>query len=327
MDLKTNYMGLSLQSPIIVSSSKLTSNTDNIKKYEDYGAGAIVLKSLFEEQIISDIVEKIDDHPMYYWYPSAAEQITEMSKDHGVEEYLQLIKAAKAAVNIPVIASINCITSNEWPAYAKRIQEAGADALELNIAIFPFDENVESIGIEDAYINIITEVRKFITIPIAVKIGFCFTNISRMVRRLCAANVDAIVMFNRYFRPDINIDNETVVTDNYISSPGEITQPLRWIGSLSNKVNCHLSATTGIHDYEGVVKLLLAGATTTQICSTIYKNGADVIKTILDDLEEWMKKHNYKTIDDFRGTILHGRERTAGFERVQFMKKTTGLNL
>lgn len=327
MDLKTNYMGLDLQSPIIVSSSKLTSSTDNLKKYEEFGVGAVVLKSLFEEQIISDIVEKIDDHPMYYWYPSAAEQITEMSKHHGLEEYLQMIKNAKAAVSIPVIASINCVTANEWPVYAKKIEEAGADALELNIAIFPFDENVESIGIEDTYINIITEVRKFVTIPISVKIGSYFTNISRIVKRLCAANVEAVVMFNRYFTPDINVDKETIILDNYTSSPLEITQPLRWIGALSNKMNCQFSATTGIHDADGVIKLLLAGATTTQVCSTIYLHGPEVIKTILNGLEEWMKKHNYKTIDNFRGSILHGRERTGGFERIQFMKKTTGLNL
>jgi dihydroorotate dehydrogenase (fumarate) len=326
MDLKTKYMGLTLSSPIIVSSSKLTSSVDNIKKYADQGAGAVILKSLFEEQILFDIEIKLDDHPMYYWYPTAAEHIKDISKESGVNQYIHLLEAAKKEVSIPVIPSINCITANEWPSFAKKLEDAGADGIELNISIFPFDENVESQGIEETYFEIISAVKEQVSIPIAVKIGPCFTNLSRMVNRLSIAGVDAIVMFNRYFRPDINIDNETVIYENYLSSPVEMTQPLRWIGALSNKVKCDLAASTGVFDHEGVVKLILAGASATQICSVIYKSGPEIIGKILNDLEKWMKQHHYNSIDQFKGKILKGREKTAGFERLQFMRKTTGLN-
>ncbi len=327
MDLSVSYMGLKLGSPIVVSSSRLTSSADNIRIYARQGAGAVVLKSIFEEQIIADIEEKLGDHPMYFWYPRAADHIKDISKEHGLNEYLALIREAKKETRIPIIASVNCITAKEWPGFSKKIQDAGADGLELNISIVPFDETVESITIEDAYIEIIREVKKFVTIPIAVKIGTGFTNIARMVRRIDNEGVNAVVMFNRFFRPDLNIDDETVVTDNYLSSPVEITVPLRWIGALSNKVKCDLAASTGIHDYTGVAKVILAGAAVAQICSTVYKNGPEVIGTMLNDLKSWMTKHHYDTPAQFRGKILKGREKTGSFERIQFMRKTTGLNL
>lgn len=327
MDLSTNYMGLKLKNPVIVSSSKLTSSVDNIKRYAELGAGAIVLKSLFEEQIIADIQEKLDDHPMYYWYPSAAEHVMDLSKEHGVKEYIKLLKDAKAATDIPIIASVNCITSNEWPSFARKLEEAGADGIELNISIFPFDENIESAAIEETYFEIVQAVKEHVTIPVSVKIGPLFTNLSRMVKRLSMSGVSGIVLFNRFFRPDINIDKMTVIYDNYLSSPNEMTMPLRWIGALSNKVNCDLAASTGIHDYQDVVKMLLAGAGATQICTTIYKNGAEVIREILEGLEEWMKKNKYNSIDQIKGKILKGKEKTAGFERIQFMRKTTGKDI
>jgi dihydroorotate dehydrogenase (fumarate) len=327
MDLSISYMGLKLTSPIIVSSSRLTSSADNVRLYAKQGAGAVVLKSLFEEQIIADIEIKLEDHPMYFWYPRAADHIKDISKDQGLNEYLALIAEAKKETHIPVIASVNCITAKEWPGFAKRIQDAGADGLELNISIVPFDDTVESLTIEDAYIDIINEVKQHVTIPIAVKIGSGFTNITRMVKRMDNAGVNAVVMFNRFFRPDLNIDDESEVTDNYFSSPVEITEPLRWIGALSNKVKCDLAASTGIHDYTGVVKVILAGAAVAQICSTVYKNGPEVIGIMLKDLESWMDKHHYKNPAEFKGKILKGREKTGSFERVQFMRKTTGLNL
>jgi dihydroorotate dehydrogenase (fumarate) len=320
-------MGLKLKSPVIVSSSRLTSSVDNISIYEKKGAGAVVLKSLFEEQIIADIESKLDDHPMYFWYPQAASLITELSKEHGVNEYLQLIKSARKMVSIPVIASINCITAKEWPAFAWKIQDVGADGLELNISIVPFDDNIESAAIEETYVAIVSEVKKYMTIPVAVKMGHFFTNIPRVVKALDQAGVNAIVLFNRFFKPNINVDDETIIFDNYFSSPAEMTEPLRWIGALSNKVKCDLAASTGIHDYEGLIKVILAGAAAAQICTTVYKNGPDVISTMTQDLEKWMGAHHYKSIAQFKGNILKGREKTGSFERLQFMRKTTGLNL
>jgi dihydroorotate dehydrogenase (fumarate) len=327
MDITTTYLGLKLSSPLIVSSSRLTSSVENIKMYERKGAGAIVLKSLFEEQILADIKAKLDDHPMYFWYPSAADHITELSKDHGVDEYIRLIKEARAAVSIPIIASVNCISAKGWTSFTRKLQEAGSDALELNIAIFPFDDKMDGPEVEETYFDILKAVKAEVTIPVSVKIGSYFSNLPRMVKRLCNEGADGIVMFNRFFRPDVDVDGMSIIFDNYLSAPAEITEPLRWIGSLSNRISCDISATTGIHDYEGVVKVILAGAATAQICTTLYLNGPDIITQINEDLLQWMKQHQFKSVDQFRGKILQGKEKTGSFERVQFMRKNTGMNV
>lgn len=327
MDISTNYLGLRLSSPVIVSSSRLTNSVENIKLYARKGAGAIVLKSLFEEQIMADIETKLEDHPMYYWYPRAAEHIMDLSKEHGVNEYIRLIRDVKEAVDIPVIASVNCISAKGWPLFAKKLQEAGADALELNIAIFPFNEKISGTEVEETYFDILKAVKSHVTIPVSVKIGSYFSNLPRIVSQLDEAGVDGIVMFNRFFRPDIDIDSMSIVFDNYLSSPVEITEPLRWIGSLSNRVKCDISASTGIHDYTGVVKVLLAGAKAAQICTTVYTNGPDVITQINEDLDMWMQTHRFPTLKHFRGKILQGKEKTGSFERVQFMRKNTGMNV
>jgi len=325
MDLSTKYLGLELKNPIVVSSSRLTSTYDKIMECINNGAGAIVLKSLFEEQIIANIEEKLADNQMYFWYPEATEFVKNISKDHGVNEYIKLLKRVKESSSVPVIASINCTTSQEWPSFAKELQDAGADAIELNISIFPFDEHVESKDIEDIYVDIIREVKKHVSIPVAAKIGQNFTNISQVVSRLSAAKVDGIVLFNRYFRPDINIDKGQIIYDSYLSEPSEMTQSLRWIGALSNKTSCDLIANTGVHDYKGVVKQIMAGATAVQVCSTLYNNGIPYIGTMLGELEKWMKENNYKSLEKIKGKIHIGTENTAAFERVQFMQKSTGV--
>jgi len=325
MDLSTKYLGLELKNPIVVSSSRLTSNYDKIMECIDNGAGAIVLKSLFEEQIIDSIQEKINENQMYFWYPEATEFVKNISKDHGVKEYIRLLKKVKETSTVPIIASINCTTSQEWPLFAKELQDAGADAIELNISIFPFDEHVESKDIEDIYVEIVTEVKKHVSIPVAAKIGQHFTNINRIVARLCAAKIDGIVLFNRFFRPDISIDKQKVIFDNYLSEPSEMTQSLRWIAALSDKVNCDLAANTGIHNYEAVIKQIMAGAAAVQVCSTLYKNGVPYIATMLAEIEEWMKENKVKSLDSLKGKIHIGGDNAAAFERVQFMQKSTGV--
>jgi dihydroorotate dehydrogenase (fumarate) len=325
MDLSTTYLGLSLKNPIVVSSSRLTGNYNKIIECISNGAGAVVLKSLFEEQIIGSIQEKLNDNQMYFWYPEATEFVKKISKDHGVSEYIRLLKKVKASSEVPVIASINCTTSQGWPSFAKELQDAGADAIELNISIFPFDEHVESKDIEDIYVEIIREVKKHVTIPVAAKIGPCFTNINRIVSRLCSAKVDGIVLFNRFFRPDINIEDQKVIFDNYLSEPSEMTQSLRWIGALSGKISCDLIANTGIHNYQGVIKQMMAGATAVQICSTLFKNGIPYIRTMIDEMEEWMRKNNHVSLESLKNKIHIGKENTAAFERVQFMQKSTGV--
>jgi dihydroorotate dehydrogenase (fumarate) len=325
MRTNTKYLGLELKNPIIVSSSRLTASYNKVVECAENGAGAVVLKSLFEEQIISNIEEKLRDNEMYFWYPEATDFVKGISKEHGVKEYLGLIEKVKANVSIPVIASVNCTTSQEWPVFAKELQAAGADAIELNIAIFPFNEHVESKDIENLYIDILKEVKSNVTIPVSVKLGPCFTNISRMVSLLDAAGADGVVLFNRFFRPDIDIDKAKPIYNNYLSEPSEMTQSLRWVGIMSNKVKCDIAANTGIHDYQGVIKQIMAGATVTQICSTLYKKGLPYIQEMITELENWMKQNNVASIDELRGKIHIGSENSAEFERVQFMRKTTGV--
>jgi len=323
MDLKTNYMGLELKNPIIVSSSKLTSNIENILNCADHGAGAIVLKSLFEEQLLADADKLLDRDDKYFWYPEAVDYINEHSKDYGVKEYLSLLVEAKKHTTVPVIASINCTTPNEWPRFARSLEDAGADGIELNISIIPMLGNVESKEVEDTYVEIIKEVKKYTSLPISVKFGPLFTNPVNIIQRMDDAGADALVIFNRFYRPDINIHSESIVHHNILSGPEEMTQSLRWVSLLSDKVKCDVAANTGIHDAEGVIKQLLAGADATQICSTLYSNGINYIETILSELKEWMEEHNYSSINDFKGKIARDNEHAAAFARVQFMKRNS----
>jgi dihydroorotate dehydrogenase (fumarate) len=322
MDLSTKYMGLNLKNPIIVSSSKLTSEINSIKKCVDVGAGAIVLKSLFEEQLIADSDALMDQDIKYFWFPEAIDHINKHSKEHGVKQVLDLIKKIKNYTDIPVIASINCFSTHEWPKFAKSLEDAGADGIELNIAIFPFDQKIPSLEIENQYVEIVKEVKKYVNLPVSVKLSNYFTNLTQIIHRLDDAGVDGLVLFNRLYRPDIDIEKETIIRQNLLSAPEEVTKALRWVALLSGKVKCHIAGGTGIHDYQGVVKHLLAGAYATQISSTLYNHGISYIDTMLDGLEKWMKKHKYNNIDEFRGKICKLEEGCdSKFERIQYLKK------
>lgn len=322
MNLTTSYLGLSLKNPIVVSSSKLTGTLENIKSIDKAGAGAVVLKSLFEEQIIAKVDAKLRKNEMYFWYPEAAEYVQNISKDAGAEDYLRLIEASKKAVKIPVIASVNCVSPLEWPRFATKIQEAGADALELNIAIFPNDRHHSSQQIEETYVEILKAVKSQVNIPVSVKLGPFFTNMLSMAFQLEEAGADGLVLFNRFYNPDVDIATNKVITDNVYSSPDEKSVSMRWIALLSaNGFKGDLAASTGIHYSIGVAKQLLAGATVTQICTTLYQNGIPYIKEIVEGLERWMKKKGHKELADFRGLVNNLPENTAAFERIQYMKK------
>ncbi len=322
MNLSTKYMGVELKNPIIVSSSKLTGNIDNIRSCAKAGAGAVVLKSLFEEQIIAKTEAGLKRNEMYFWYPEASDYVLNISKGSGVKEYLKLIEQSKKETDIPVFASINCVSPVEWPAFAKKMEAAGADGIELNIAIFPFDKNLNSQKIEDTYIEILQAVKKEVNIPVAVKIGPYFTNTVAMTWRLAEAGADALVLFNRFYNPDVDIATMKVVADNVFSSPDEKSIPMRWIALLSaENIPCDLAANTGIHYSIGVAKQLLAGATAVQLCTTLYQNGIPYITEIRKGLEDWMRKHGFKSITDFRGLVNKHPENTAAFERIQYMKR------
>lgn len=322
MDLSTTYLGLKLKNPIIISSSRLTGSLENIKKCAEHGAGAIVLKSLFEEQLLADPGKLLDQDEKYFWFPEAVEFINEHSKEQGMKEYLELIKAAKSEVEIPIFASINCNTPDEWPKFAAKLEEAGADGIELNISIMPFGREISSQDIEDTYIKIVEEVKKFVNLPVAVKISPMFTNIQGQVKRLEGAGADAVVLFNRLYRPDIDIENEKVIRKNILSGPEEITQSLRWVSLLSSSVSCDIAGNTGIHSSDGVIKHMLAGADAVQICSVLYKNGVDYIGVILEEIEKWFQKKNYSALSQIQGKLSREGKNAAAFERVQFMRKT-----
>ena len=324
MDLSTTYMGMKIANPLVVSSSELTNTADKVKACADAGAGAVVLKSLFEEQIMTGKSSLIGQEDMYFWYPEAVEFVNTFSRDEGIANYLKLIEQSKKAVSIPVIASVNCVTPREWPKFATEIEKAGADGLELNIFIPPTNINLTGYKIEETYVDIIHEVRKNISKPIAVKVGFYFTSLYRTLYKMSNLEVNSLVLFNRYFRPDIDINTMRLVAQNVFSSPHEITLSLRWIALLYNKINTELVAATGIHDYQGVIKQILAGATAVQICSTLYKNGLPYIGTMLEDITGWMSEKGYPDLASFRGMVAKNEENSAAFERVHFMRKTTG---
>jgi dihydroorotate dehydrogenase (fumarate) len=322
MNLNTNYMGLKLKNPLIIGSSTLTDSFDNIKKCIDFGAGGIVLKSLFEEELRADRDKLMYQDDNYFWYPDAIDQINKYSKERGVNEYLDLIKKVKDYKSeIPLFASVHCNTPYEWPKFAKTLEEAGADALELNIYIFPFDKDLESIDIEKQYYDIVREVKQHAGIPVTVKIGYGFTNVTRHTYLMQEAGADGLVLFNRFYRPDIDIEEEAVVRADVLSEPGEITQGLRWTSLLSGMLDIDICAGRGIHNAEGVIKQLMAGASATQICSTLYNNGLGYIDTILFDLEKWMEKHFYNALSDFQGKISKANQNIKAFEKVQYSKE------
>jgi len=324
MDLSTTFMGIKIANPLIVASSGLTNSVDRIKECADNGAGAVVLKSLFEEQLITGKAKLINQDDMYFWYPQALDFVNTISKEEGISAYLKLIEESKKSVSIPVMASINCITPWEWPKFASQIESSGADGIELNIFIPPTNINITGYKIEETYVDIIHEVRKHVNIPIAVKVGFYFTSLYRMLYKISNLDISSLVLFNRYYRPDIDIETMRVVAQNVYSSPHEITLSLRWIALLFSRINKELVAATGIHDYQGVIKQILAGATSVQVCSTLYKNGIPYLRTLLGDIEKWMNRKAYTNLESFRGLVAKNEENTAAFERLQFMKKTTG---
>jgi dihydroorotate dehydrogenase (fumarate) len=324
-NLTTKYMGLLLKSPLIIGSSGLTNSVKNIIEFEERGAGAVVLKSLFEEQIRHEINNSLNKSDTGL-YPEAEDYIANYTKIQQVNEYLELIKACKAAVKMPIIASINCVTADEWTSFASRIQEAGADALELNIFILPSDRFKTGDQNEITYFKIFEEVKKHIKIPVALKISSYFSGLTNTVQKLSWSGANGLVLFNRFVAPDINIENMELGVSNLYSSPEELANTLRWVAILSDLVKTDIVASTGIHDGKALIKMLLAGATAVQIASTLYKNGFGRIDSMLTELQSWMKEHNYSTIEAFKGKMsFKNTDNPAAYLRVQFMKHYSGI--
>jgi dihydroorotate dehydrogenase (fumarate) len=323
--LETKYMGLQLKNPIVVGSSGLTNSIEKIKELENAGAAAVVLKSIFEEQINNEVSHLINKDPQNL-YPEAEDYIWNYVRNNSITRHVNMVAEAKKECQIPVIASINCFTSKEWMIFAKEFENAGADALELNTFVVPTSRNKSPEEIEKIYIDVIGAVKQQVKIPVSVKLSYHFTNLPNMADKLVAQGANALVLFNRFYEPDIDINKLEIVPSEVFSSPSDIRKTLRWIGILSASMpKLEIAASTGIHDGEAVIKMLLAGAQVTQICSTIYINGAQQIAGMLNDLKEFMAKWNFKTIDEFRGRLSYKHIHDPQlYERAQFMKYFSG---
>ncbi len=321
-NLSTTYMGLQLKNPIIAASSGLTDSVPNIKELADNGASAIVLKSLFEEEIVAEMETSLQKMTSSgFIYPETFEYYEQTDDEEVSSKYLKLISDAKKAVDIPIIASINCVTAGEWTHFPKLIEQAGADALELNLFILPSDFTRDQIANEKIYYDIIQEVTQKISIPVALKISSHFSDLGRTLQNFSTKGIGGLVLFNRFYNPDFDLDSLEIIAGNILSNPSDISMSLRWISIMANRVDCDLSATTGIHNGESVIKQILAGANTVQIASAIYKNGFEYIQAMLEEIEMWMDSKNYNSLDEFRGKLSQSKSNNpAAYERVQFMK-------
>lgn len=324
-DLSVNYLGLKLKNPIIVGSCGLTSSAAKIKELADSNAGAVVLKSLFEEQIQAELANNLETYNTDY--PEAWDYVREYTRGSAVQEYISLISEAKQTVDIPVIASINCVSGAEWVAFAKSVERAGADALELNISLLPSNPQLTCQDYESRYFDILDKVSANLTIPITLKMSRYSSSLANLVARLSwKEQVSGFVLFNRFYNPDIDIDRQTVKAADIFSTPKDNAHTLRWIALLSGIIDKDLVASTGIHDHKCLIKQLLAGATAVQVVSTLYKNGAGQLNTLLDGLEKWMAEKSYGTIAEFRGKLSQEQvENPAVYERIQFMKYFGGI--
>lgn len=316
--LSVKYLGLNLKSPLIVSSSRLTSSPGYLKEAEDSGAGAVVLKSLFEEQI----TQHINTLSSSSGYPEADDYTAYYIKSHSVEEYLTLIRKAKKILSIPVIASINCFSTEGWTGFSKNIAEAGADALEINVFFLPLDRKKSAAEEEKIYLDLIEKLKKIVRIPIAIKIGYRFSNILYMIDQFYMRKVEGVVMFNRFYEPDINIDKIDIVPAPIFSHESERRYVLRWIAMASAQdIKIDISASTGVHSGADAIRYLLAGAHSVQVCSVLYEKGIPFLKQMNRQIETWMDKNGFTTIKDFRGKLNYRNYvKPVIYERTQFMK-------
>jgi dihydroorotate dehydrogenase (fumarate) len=323
VDLTTKYLGLKLRTPLVPSASPLSQDIDGIRRLEDAGASAVVLYSLFEEQLRQESLEL--DHHLTAGTDSFAESLSFFPQAGefrlGPEGYLNHIRKAKEAVSIPIIASLNGATVGGWTDYAKQIQQAGADALECNIYSIPTAMEVPGSEIEQSYVEILKAVKAVVTIPVAVKLSPFFSSMANMATQLDQAGADALVLFNRFYQPDIDIDELEIKPNVLLSTPQALRLPLTWIGVLFGRIKASLAATSGVHGPEDVIKLLMVGADVTMLCSTLLRNGISHLRYIELGLAEWMNKHEYESLEQMKGSMSQLRcPDPSAFERAQYMR-------
>lgn len=320
-NLETKYMGLKLKNPIVVASSGLSNTIEKIKELEKAGVGAIVLKSIFEEQINHEVNHLINRDPQTQ-YPEDEDYIWNFTRNNSITRHLNLLSEAKKETEIPIIASINCMSASEWTVFAKDFENAGADALELNLFFVPTDRFKTSAEIEQHYLKIVSEVKRNVSIPVSVKIGSYFSNLVSMADQFVANGADALVLFNRFYEPDIDLAKLELISSDIFSTSTDMRRSMRWIGLISSQLpKVEIAASTGIHDGEAVIKQILAGAQVVQVCSTVYINGTQVIADMQNELIKFMKKWNFRKIEDFRGRLSYRNISDPSlYERAQFMK-------
>ena len=323
MDLTTKYLGLKLRSPLVVSASPLSEDVENIRRMEDAGASAVVLHSLFEEQLRQDRLEM--NRNTIYGTESFAEALTYFPEAEeyrlGPEEYLGHIAEAKKRVKIPIIASLNGSSTGGWTQYAHQIEQAGADALELNIYYIPTDVNLTGTEVELTYLQILKEVKATIKIPVAVKLSPFFSSFMNMAKKLDDAGADGLVLFNRFYQPDIELESLEVKPNILLSTPMAMRLPLRWVALLYGKLKASLGATSGIHRAGDALKMLLAGADVTMLCSTIMRHGIPQIALIEHEMINWLEEHDYESVSQLKGSLSQKNcAAPSEFERAQYMK-------
>jgi dihydroorotate dehydrogenase (fumarate) len=326
-ELTTEYMGLPLASPLVMASSALSNRVDNLETAEGHGAGAVVLRSLFEEQIEAantaleeELLRGAESNPeaRTYFPPQRV----------GSHEYLSLVERAKKALSIPVIASLNCAAPGSWTEYARDIEQAGADAIEVNLYAVESDPAVSAADVEARYLEIVQRVRAAVRVPIAVKLSPYFTSLAHFAAKLDATGVNGLVLFNRFLQPDISLDKMAASPTMTLSAPCEALLPLRWIGLLHGRVRAHLAASTGVYDAAGVLKQLLAGAQVVQLASTLVKNGIPHLGKILAGMEEWLDRRGMGSVDDVRGALSQRSvQDPAAFERAQYVHLILSQNI
>jgi len=349
-DLTTRYLGLELSNPIVIASCGLTKTLQGIEQCAKAGPGAIVLKSLFEEQVAAELAE-LTGYVDEAAHTEAYDYLQGYARDFGPRDYLELVSEAKKRVDVPIIASLNCISDDRWAEYARQLAAAGADALEINVGFLASEASLPGAAVEERHERILHAVRSQVDLPVALKVGPFFSSFAALADRLgndrlagppftvgwCGPGgidrkvtwrgADALVLFNRFYRFDIDVDALQLVGGSPFSTADDLHLPLRWISLLAGRVNCDLAASSGVHDGRDLIKQLLAGATVAQVCSTLYRNGLEQIGVIREQLEEWMQAHGFARIDDFRGRLSQARSRTPGeHERLQYIQALVGVD-
>lgn len=319
-NISTRFFGLDLKSPVIAASCSMTGHKEQVLKLAEAGAGAIVLKSIFEEEIYHELQEELSLRSAIHSDPEYLDYFDYVIKEENIRKYLKLITDVKARTAVPIVASINCVSSGDWVLFARKIEEAGADALELNMYACPSDILKSAETNEQFYFETINKILQVVKMPVTIKISHYFSNLAGIVQQLSQTGIAGITIFNRFYNPDIDVQSQTVVVAEVLSSPNDYILPLRWTGILSGIVSCELAATTGIHTTDTALKFILAGASAIQVASVLYQEGPSAITHMNQGISDYMDQKGFQTLTDLKGSLSQSTSSAQAWERVQFMK-------